>query len=201
MSVVLYDEAFIEKLRNWTLDTGIHVYGPSSTRDLIQTLSDESNDSSIELPVIALRRRGGFTIKNPSKRPMTFDGATLNANHEIASQLNAIPITIGYQIDIYTRYLNEAYEYARNIVFNIINYPRLTINIPYNNENYKHDSNITLQSNIEDTSDIPERLVEGQFTRLSLKIDIDDAYLFDVRYRDVYSINIETEWSDNDMNS
>ena len=197
MSVVLYDEAFLEKLRNWTLDTGIHVYGPNSTRQLFETISDESNDANIQLPIIVLRRRGGFSLLNTGKRPLSFDGATLDANNDKASQLNAIPISIGYQIDIYTRYLQEAYEYARNIVFNIINYAKLTINVPYNNQNYEHDSNIRLQADIEDTSDIPERLVEGQFTRLSLKIDVDDAYLFDVRYRDVYSIEVISEWSDN----
>ena len=42
-------------------------------------------------------------------------------------------------------------------------------------------------------SDIPERLVSGQFTRMTMRIDIDDAYLFDVRYRDVYSIEVSSE--------
>lgn len=197
MSVNLYDEALLEKLKQWTLDTNIHVYGPQDTKQLFATIADENKDKEIQLPIIVLRRRGGFSILNTTKRPLSFDGATLDANHNKASQLNAIPISIGYQIDVYTRYFQEADEFARNIVFNIVNYPKVTVNIPYNNQNYKHDSNIRLQGEVEDTSDIPERLISGQFSRISMKIDIDDAYLFDVRYRDVYSLEVTSVLSDN----
>lgn len=199
MSVKLYDDAFLEKLKNWTLDTQINVYGPQDTKQLFQTIADINNDREIQLPLIVLRRRGGFTLQNTTKRPLSFDGATLDANYDKASQLNAIPISIGYQIDVYTRYFQEADEYARNLVFNIVNYPRLVINVPYNKQNYKHDSNIRLQGEIEDTSDIPERLIKGQFSRISMKIDIDDAYLFDVRYRDVYSLEVTSVLSDNNI--
>ncbi|MBO5711334.1 MAG: hypothetical protein J6R47_00710, partial [Acholeplasmatales bacterium] len=101
---------------------------------------------------------------------------------------NAIPIGIAYQLDIYTRYLEEADEYARNFIFNIINYPKLTIELPYESQGIKHDANIRITSDIDDNSDIPERLIPGQFTRLTLGINIDDAYLFDVRVKDNLSI-------------
>ena len=106
----------------------------------------------------------------------------LFSNNETTKNLKAIPISIPYQIDIYTRYQDEADEYARNIVYNIINYPKLDIIIPYYDENYTHHSNIRMQSDIEDTSDVPERLVPGQFTRMTIHIYIDDAYLFDINY-------------------
>ena len=51
-----------------------------------------------------------------------------------------------------------------------------------------HDANIRVTSDVEDNSDIPERLIPGQFTRLTLGISIDDAYLFDVRIKDNLSI-------------
>lgn len=197
MSVGLYDKAFLDKLNNWTKDTKVTVTGPEETSRLFRMVADETNDKPIQLPLIALRRPGGFTVLNTGKRPLSFDGATLDANHDVASQLNAIPISIPYQLDVYTRYFNEADEYVRNLVFNIINYPKLDIVIPYNNENYVHHSNIRLQGEVDDNSDIPERLISGQFTRMSMKIDVDDAYLFDVRYRDVYSIEITSDLSDN----
>lgn len=193
MSVKLYDDAFISKLQNWTKDTAVSITGPNESRRLFEVIADNSNDKPIKLPLIALRRVGGFSILNTGKRPLSFDGATLDANYEKASQLNGIPISIPYQLDVYTRYQNEADEYIRNLVFNIINYPKLDIVIPYNNENYTHHSNIRLAGEVEDNSDIPERLISGQFVRYSMRIDIDDAYLFDVRYRDVYSVELSTE--------
>ena len=197
MSVGLYDKTFLEKLQSWTKDTAVTIVGPDETNILYQQIANDSNDSPIKLPFIALKRPGGFTILNTGKRPLTFDGATLDANYDQAKQLNAIPISIPYQLDIYTRYRHEADEYVRNIVFNIINYPKLDINIPYNGANYIHHSNIRLAGEIDDASDIPERLISGQFVRMSMKIDVDDAYLFDVRYRDVYTIEVGYELSDN----
>lgn len=197
MSVGLYDTTFLEKLKGWTKGTAVTIVGPDETNKLYQQIADGNNDTPIKLPFISLKRPGGFTILNTGKKPLTFDGATLDANYEKAKQLNAIPISIPYQLDIYTRYRNEADEYVRNIVFNIINYPKLDINIPYNNANYIHHSNIRLAGEVDDASDIPERLISGQFVRMSMKIDIDDAYLFDIRYRDVYSIEVGYEVSDN----
>jgi hypothetical protein len=197
LSVGLYDSTFLEKLQSWTKGTAVTIVGPDETNRLYQQIADNNNDSPIKLPFISLKRPGGFTILNTGKRPLTFDGATLDANYDKAKQLNGIPISIPYQLDIYTRYRNEADEYVRNIVFNIINYPKLDINIPYNGANYIHHSNIRLAGEIDDASSIPERLISGQFVRMSMKIDVDDAYLFDVRYRDVYSIELGYEWSDN----
>lgn len=191
MSVNLYDNALMEKFRSWTKDTSISILAPNETRRLFEMVADESADEKVALPLIALSRRSGFTIQDTSKQPLSFDGFTLEANHTKAKQLNAIPISIPYQLDIYTRYQEEADQLIRNIVFNIINFPKLQVNIPYNSENYKHDANIYLSPEVDDNSDIPERLISGQFTRMSLQFEVDDAYLFDVRYRDVYSIDFE----------
>ena len=190
MATKLYDDALLEKLRNWTQNTSITVVGPDETRRLLEVIADKNNDKPISLPLIALTRSRGYEVLDYGlgKQPMSFDGLTLNANYDQASQLNSIPIRLSYQLDVYTRYYEEADEYIRNLVFNIINFPKLIVNIPYNNENYKHSANIILNAEIEDNSDIPEQLVSGQFTRMTLRFDVDDARLWDVRYRDVYSI-------------
>lgn len=197
MSVGLYDEALVAKLQGWTKDTQVSVVSPTESRRLFEVIADSTNDQPIQLPIIALKRVGGLHIINTGKKPLSFDGLTLDATHEIASQLNAIPISIPYQIDVYTRYLSEADEYVRNLVFNIINYPKLDIVIPYNDENYVHHSNMRLSGEVDDNSDIPERLIPGQFTRMTMRIDVDDAYLFDVRYRDVYAVELSAGMSDN----
>ena len=119
---------------------------------------------------------------------MTFDGYDFQKTPDRSIWLNAIPIAIPYQLDIYTRYQQEADEYVRNLIFNIVNFPRLQITVPYLEQNSIKDCNIRLEENVTDNSAIPERLIPGQFTRLSLGIYIDDAYLYDVRARDNYKI-------------
>lgn len=188
MAVRFYDEALLKKLQKWTAGTEIQITGINETRRLFETVLDKQDDRPIKLPLIALSRNGGYTIQEKYKQPRSYNASTLILTADSGAKLNAIPIGITYQIDIYARYLAEADEYARNIVFNIINYPKLQIEIPYEDSGLFHDANIRLVSDVEDNSDIPERLISGQFTRFTIGIDIDDAYLFDVRVKDNLSI-------------
>ena len=184
MAVYLYDEALVNKIKAWTQHTDIHVYGPGETSRLFETLSDVNNDEPIKLPLISISRPGGFTVTNPNKQPLSFDGITKEASYEKSLMINAIPIEISYQIDVYTRYQKEADEFVRNLIFNIINFPVVTIKIPYNNADIEHDSSLQLQGEIEDNSDVPERIVSEQFYRYTLNVSLSDAYLWDIRVRD-----------------
>ena len=197
MSLKLYDDALLAKLQSWTRGTSVTLVGPGDTKRLWEVTADTQNDAPIKLPLISIKRPGGFTVLAPVKKPLSYDGATLDANYDKASQMNMIPISIPYQIDVYTRYQSEADEYIRNLVFNIINYPKLDVQIPYNDEQRIHSSSIRMSPEVSDNSDIPERLISGQFTRYSISIEVDDAYLYDIRYRDVYSLEIETDVSNN----
>lgn len=188
MAVRFYDDALLAKLRRWTPENQVQLTGVNETRRLFEVIADKTNDSTIKLPLIALSRNGGYTIQSKYKQPKSYNGSLLQATMDNGTRLNAIPIGISYQLDIYARHLAEADEYARNIVFNIINYPKLNIEIPYENVGITHDANIRLTTDVEDNSDIPERLIPGQFTRFTIGIDIDDAYLFDVRIKDNMSI-------------
>lgn len=188
MSVSLYDDALLNKFKKWTAGAPVFLTGVNETTRLFEVLSDKTNDQPIKLPLIALSRPGGYRISNKNKRPLSFNGHTFQATEARGAKVNIVPIEISYQIDVYARYLKEADEYARNLVFNIINYPKLTVELPYESLGIKHDANIRLTSEIDDNSDIPQRLIPGQFTRFTLGINIDDAYLFDVRVQDNISI-------------
>ena len=188
MGVKFYDDALLKKLQKWTAGTHLNITGVNDTKRLFEVVADKTNDKPIELPLIALSRAGGYTIQSKYKQPRSFMGHTMAQNDRSGAKLNAVPIGITYQLDIYTRFLDEADEYARNIVFNIINYPKLEIEIPYEDMGFTHISNIRLVTDVEDNSDVPERLIAGQFSRLTIGLDIDDAYLWDVRVRDNLSI-------------
>jgi hypothetical protein len=188
-----YDEALVNKIKKWTQGTQVEITGPDETRRIFEITADKNNDKPIQLPLICIRRGQGFEVLQPNKKPLSFDGATLEANYKKSIQLNAIAVSIPYQIDIYTRHFAEADEYVRNFIFNIINFPKLEVNLPYLNSNVIKAANIRLNNNIEDNSGIPERLIPGQFTRFTLTLYIDDAYLFDLRVRDNYSIETQVE--------
>jgi len=180
MSIQIYDNAFVEKLRKWTLDTSIHVISPSDTQRLFKTIADENNDRPIQLPLVSLTRPGGFTIIEPVKQPLSYNGEVV-VKENMLGVFNAVAVSIPYQLDVYTRYMEEADELVRNLVFNIINYPMLQVTIPYYELGITHNSTIRLSGEVQNNSDIPERLVPGQFTRYTLDMVVDDAYLFDIK--------------------
>lgn len=193
MSVSLYDKALLDKVHTWCGDTNVTLLGVTETKHLWQMIADNNNDQPIQLPIIAIRRTDPYSINQIAKRPLSFDGLSLDSTLERTVQLNAIPITINYQIDVYTRYHEECDEVMRNLIFNFVNSPTLTINIPYRDIKLNHNSKITLASDVIDNSDIPERLVAGQFTRLTINLTVDDAYLFDARLRDNISLIANVE--------
>lgn len=190
MSTKLYDDALISKFQGWTKNTHINVTKLNDVRRVFEVAADKGQDSPIQLPMIVLSRSGGFTIEKPVKTPLSHSGMKLDSNTQNTSILNGIAVSIPYQLDIYTRYQEEADEYIRNLVFNIINYPKLTVTIPYESQNYEHVASIHMSPEVEDNSDIPERFVTGQFTRMTITFNVDDAYLFDVRVKDTLSLRI-----------
>lgn len=197
MGVYLYDEALLAKIKNWTESTNVHVYGPNESRRLIEVMADENGDKPIQLPIISISRVGGYDIINSNKKPMTYDGLMYDATIEKSIMLNAIPINVSYQIDVWTRYFKEADAYMRNLIFNIINFPMLKIIIPYNKDSraIEHNASIRIITDVVDNSD-DNRLSIGEFTRLSIGISIDDAYLWDTRVRDNVSITFEVDEND-----
>ena len=168
MSIQIYDNAFVEKLRKWTLDTSIHVISPSDTQRLFKTIADENNDRLIH---------GMFNLYF---MPLSYNGEVV-VKENMLGVFNAVAVSIPYQLDVYTRYMEEADELVRNLVFNIINYPMLQVTIPYYELGITHNSTIRLSGEVQNNSDIPERLVPGQFTRYTLDMVVDDAYLFDIK--------------------
>ena len=188
MAVRFYDDALTEKIKSWVKDPNMKILKPSESTRLFQLRADQLNDEPLTLPLIAISRDNDFEIISTAKKPINYDGGHLRADCKKSELLNGIQIRLSYQLDIYCKYFAEADEYVRNFIFNIINYPNLHIEVPYNGTNLVHDSTLMLDSTVSDNSDIPERLISGQFTRMSIKLTIDDAYLFSVPFMDNWNV-------------
>lgn len=184
MAVRYYDTALVEKIKKWTKDPNLRILKPDETTRLLQMRADMNDDKPIKLPIIAISRDKTIEILNTQKQPKTFSGKRITTEEDtddsatVSYTVNAIPIRIQYQVDIYTKNIEEADEYVRNLVFNFINLPKLKVTFPYNGVNFVHISNIWIDSNIIDNSDIQEHLFSDQFQRFTLTIYVDDAYLF-----------------------
>lgn len=190
MATYLYDEALLNKIRGWTHSTKMTVLGVNETTRLFEQLGDMKNDNPIELPLITISRGRGYNIINSgtTKRMMSYEGTSINKSiynkdtedaYTTTDTVTAIPVSLSYQLDVYTRFAKEADILMRNLIFNLINYPAFEVEIP--KAHLTHTARITLNDVVEDTSDVPERFIVGNFTRLSILFTVDDAYLWDVR--------------------
>lgn len=190
MATYLYDEALLNKIRGWTHSTKMTVLGVNETSRLFEQLGDMKNDKPIELPLITISRARGYNIINSgtTKRMMSYEGTSYGKSvynkgteqaYTTTDTITAIPVSLSYQLDVYTRFAKEADILMRNLIFNLINYPTFEVEIP--TAHLKHTARITLNDVVEDNSDVPERFVVGNFTRLSILFTVDDAYLWDAR--------------------
>ena len=191
MAISYYDDAIIAKLKRWIPDTNrIRVLGPDDTKKLFELKADDSNDSPVQFPFITLTRNRDLEIGSSIKQLRSFDGIRIlspnernNIIPEKTAVFNAIPIKTTYQLNVYTKYKYEAEEYIRNFVFKLINNPKLVVQIPYNNLNMQHNAYLRVLDTISDTSDIAQRLFPGQFYRMTISMELQDGYLFNIPYK------------------
>lgn len=180
MAIRFYDDALYEKIQKWIKDPNMVILKPNETTRLFQIREDQTNDKPLTLPLITIARDPTVNISVTGKRNLTFDGAILDSNEKSSIQLEAIPIDLNYQLDIYTRKYDEGDEYLRNFIFNLINHPTMSILLPYNDAQIEHICYIRLLSNVADNSDISEKLFPDEFTRWTIQLSISDAYLFSI---------------------
>ena len=213
MSTYLYDEAIVNKFKSWVKNAQIEVFGPNEPSRVLEVVADKTNDRPITLPLIYIERDRGFNIINggTTRRPLSYDGKDINADFSRSDVLNAIPISISYQVNVYTRYAKEADILIRNLIFNVINYPALEITVPgvdivgnltqdeeTNHKSHTHPFVHTARiefgnTEIQDNSNEKERFIEGNYTKLSFLISINDAYLWDLRRHRTAEIEIRIE--------
>ena len=196
MAIRFYDEAIANKINSWlpkSKDRKIQVLKPDEVKRLFSIEADERNDKPIQLPLIAISRDTQIDVMHSTKRAMSFDGMMLESDGKHTIQLDAVPISLTYQIDMYTRHFDEGDELLREMIFKIINNPQLVIELPYNNQKLKQVCAMKLQGSVEDTSSVSERLFSGQFTRWTMRVDIDGAYLYSIPYVDNVSVEYELE--------
>lgn len=192
MALEYYDDAIAAKLMAWTpTNIGLRVLKPDETKRLFETLADDSGDQKVQLPLIALSRNNDIELLLNVKNPRSYDGLKLSQTEEQTLQMNVIPIKLEYQMDIYAKTQQEASEYVRQYLFKLVNNPVIKIGVPYNGQELTQTANIRVLSTISDTSDIPQRIFPGQFTRWTIQMEVQDAFLYNLPYKRNWKIYVD----------
>jgi len=184
MACVYYDDLIVAKLKKWLPDnSNLRVLKPDESKRFFELTADDNKDNKFKLPLIAVSRNNDIELLLNIKNLKSFDGLTLAQSSDETVKMNVIPIRLQYNLDIYTKTLEECAEYVREFLFKLINNPVIKIEIPYNNSHIEHIANIRVLNTVSDTSAISERLFSGQFTRYTIQLEIQDAFLFSIPYR------------------
>lgn len=192
MALEYYDDAIVAKLQKWTpTNLQLRILKPDETKRLFETLADDSKDKNVKLPLVTLSRNNDIELLLNVKNPKSYDGLKLVQTTDETAKLNVIPVKLQYQIDIYTKTYAESNEYLRQYLFKLVNNPVIKIVVPYNNQEVTQIANIRVLSTVSDTSDIQQRLFSGQFTRWTIQLEIQDAFLYDIPYRRNWKLYID----------
>ena len=183
MAIGYYDDAVTEKIKGWLADSSkLRVLAPDESNRLIQLHAEDTNDSPLKLPLIAISRNKDLEIESTIKQNKSFDGFIISRDNKNATtvHMNVIPIKTTYQLDIYTKERIEGDEYVRQYLFKLINNPQIIIEIPYNNYVIKHTANLRVLNTVSDTSDIPTHIFAGQFYKWTIQLELQDGFLFSI---------------------
>jgi len=184
MACRYYDDLIAAKIKKWIPDSStLRVLKPDESKRLFELTANDNNDEAFKLPLIAISRNNDIELLLNIKNPKSYDGIKLMQTPTETMQFNVIPIKLQYQIDIYTKKYEECDEYIRSLLFKLINNPKLMIQIPYNNTYIEHVAHLRVLDTVSDTSSISERIFSGQFTRFTIQLEIQDAFLFSIPYR------------------
>ncbi len=216
MACRYYDDLIVEKLQRWLPDqSNLRVLKPDETKRLFELKAEDSKDQPLKLPLLAVSRNTDIELLSNVKSPKSYDGVRLFTNNTHTSDIsagrlgsvpattalfNVLPIKLQYQLDIYTKTAEEGDEYVRTFLFKLINNPVIKVLIPYNEFNVEHIANIRVLNQVSDTSAISERLFTGQFTRWTIQLEIQDAFLFSIPYKRNWVLAVDDDVERNEVN-
>lgn len=205
VSVYAYDRAIVEDFRARFRNTKNNEVNPNvqigSSDRMFSILGQLDNDHVI-LPFISLQRLD-WQLNLDRQGYQTFIGDKIftrvnEDNRKIQVRAQVIPITINYQLSVYSkdRVTNDAL--IREILFYYHLRPSLLVYVGHG-LNIAHKFNIYFNSGIEDNSDIANHENRGTYFRQDLSFYVSDAYLWRANYQNVVKIDANTNFYYEDL--
>lgn len=174
MSIHFYDKAIVNHFRNLLDDNRIHILPvEQAIRFTAQLQKDD-----VVFPLISINRTGWSMLNNRINWTASNVGGFQKRNNNGTNTLmKVIPIRINYQVDVFAVDRYTCDDIIREIFFNLVSTPTLSIDIPYRLDS-KHNFNVFIDDDVVDNSDTVEHVNKGVLFRNTFTMYTDDAYLF-----------------------
>ncbi|WP_304393362.1 hypothetical protein [uncultured Clostridium sp.] len=203
VSVYAYDLAVVNDFRARfkqppvsysDVNSNVVMAGPDQA---FQVLGQMDNDK-IVMPFISVQRLN-WQLNLDRQMSQTFIGDKIiiqnpeNPLERLEVRAQVIPITINYQLDVWTkdRITNDAL--VRELLWYYHLRPTLLVNVLHG-LNMKHTFNIMFNSEVEDNSDIHNQNNRGNIVRSTLSFFTEDAYLWKAHHQPIVGIDVNTNF-------
>lgn len=203
VSVYAYDLAVVNDFRARfkqppvsysDVNSNVVMAGPDQA---FQVLGQMDNDK-IVMPFISVQRLN-WQLNLDRQMSQTFIGDRIvmqnpdNPLERLEVRAQVIPITINWQLDVWTkdRITNDAL--VREILWYYHLRPTLLVNVLHG-LNMKHTFNIMFNSEIEDNSDIHNQNNRGNIVRSTLSFFAEDCYLWKAHHQPIVGIDVNTSF-------
>lgn len=201
VSVYAYDLAIVNDLRarfkqppisESDVNSNVVMAAPDQAFRVLGQLDGDN----ITLPFISLQRLS-WQLNLDRQMSQTFVGDKVtiqnpdNPLERLEVRAQVIPITINWQLDVWTRDRITNDALVREILWYYHLRPTLLVNVLHG-LNIKHTFNIMFNSEIEDNSDIHNVDNRGNLVRSTLTFYAEDCYLWKAHHEPIVGIDVNT---------
>ena len=158
----------------------------------------QMDDDKVAMPFISLQRLS-WQLNLDRQMSQTFIGDKVliqnpeNPLEKMELRAQVIPITINYQLDVWTRDRITNDALVREILWYYHLRPTLLVKVLHGLNMY-HTFNIMFNSEIEDNSDIHNTNNKGNIVRSTLTFYTEDAYLWKAHHTPIVGIDLNTNF-------
>ena len=196
VSVYAYDKALVSDLKarfsnSPVKDSKVNDTVQIGSPDLMYNIIGQLNKDQPILPFISLQRLN-WQLNLDRQGYQTFIGDQVYTrlgvdNKPIEVRAQVIPITINWQLSVWTRDRITNDALVREILWYYHLRPSLLVYVQHG-LNIAHKFNIYFNSGIEDNSDLANQINNGTYFRQDLSLYSDDSYLWKANYQDKVEI-------------
>lgn len=183
MSLMYYDIAMTKRIKNLYPETYF-----AAPEEIFSINAKNHGGTKIVMPMIGVYRLPDFSINSSfhNEPQARFGVPVLTGNHKnpefpnkpVASHL--VPVSLQYQIDVYSVKREICDGLTAELILEFIEEPWLDVNLKSLGDDYVQKFSIKIDDSVSDNTSLTEFDETGRFYRLTITLNIEQAYLMRV---------------------